>query len=312
MRPRGLTSQDQLQATGQALGQLIGMDPLQLLSMDFQLGGGRVDPFKSYPGPWQAYTPHLVDHCRFLFQKSILQIVLLPIYPIQHSSYLWREKAKLPNSYKHDIFWITMDIFLPLGLTLYHHPSELNKQTLTTRTDIMHMAVDIPELDQPGGKGLLRSHWFRLAVSEVSTFQVVLLLSAANFVSIKGGVASEMGFQMHQLKHDAITSINAAFRDDDKRLSDSIIGAVAKMASFEAMHGDAVTFALHMEAVCRMVRMRGGLYSLGLAGLLRRMLIWIDLNGGFLLQTPRYFPGQTFGGNEAEVPEPNPARFIAI
>jgi hypothetical protein len=35
------------------------------ISMDHQLGGGRVDPFKSYPTPYQSYIPHLVDHCEF-------------------------------------------------------------------------------------------------------------------------------------------------------------------------------------------------------------------------------------------------------
>lgn len=37
-----------------------------ILSIDYQLGGGRVDPFKSYPTPWQPYIPHLVDHCEFI------------------------------------------------------------------------------------------------------------------------------------------------------------------------------------------------------------------------------------------------------
>ncbi|RFU72810.1 hypothetical protein TARUN_9445 [Trichoderma arundinaceum] len=214
--------------------------PVQQLSIDYQLGGGRVDPFKTYPTPWQPYIPHLVDHY------------------------------------------------------------------------IVHMAVDIPELDEPGNKGLLRSRWFRLATTEISTFQVVLLLSAGNYITVKGGIAAEQGFNMDQLKMDAISSIKVAMSNQAIASSDSIIGAVAKMASFEAMHGDEESFRMHMNCVKKLVEMRGGLQKLGLGGLLRRMLIWIDLNGGFLLNSPRYWPGQTFAGNEEEIVEPNPERFIAI
>lgn len=174
------------------------------------------------------------------------------------------------------------------------------------------MAVDIPELDEPDNKGLLRSRWFRLATTEMSTFQVVLLLSAGNYITVKGGIAAEAGFEMEQLRMNALGSINAAMNEPGKYLTDSVIGAVAKMASFEAMHGDEQSFRLHMDAVKKMVAMRGGLQSLGLGGLLRRMLIWIDLNGGFLLNMPRYWPGQTFAGSEEELDEPNPERFIAV
>lgn len=173
------------------------------------------------------------------------------------------------------------------------------------------MAVDIPELDEPGQKGLLRSRWFRLATTEISTFQVVLLLSAGNYITVKGGIAREAGFEMEQLRLDAIKSINLAI-DSPYAASDSIIGAVAKMASFESMHGDERCFRLHMDAAKRLVTMRGGLHMLGLGGLLRRMIIWIDLNGGHLMNTARWFPGQTFEGGEEEIVEPNPERFIAI
>ncbi|PON29831.1 hypothetical protein TGAM01_v201197 [Trichoderma gamsii] len=177
---------------------------------------------------------------------------------------------------------------------------------------IIHMAVDIPELDQPGNAGLLRSRWFRMATTEMSTFQVVLLLAAGNFVSVKGAVPAEQGFNLHQLRGDAIRSINYAMNDQAKATSDSIIGAVAKLASFESMHGSEADFRLHMEHTIRLVNMRGGLNNLGLGGLLRRMLIWIDVNGNFLYKKPRYWPGENFDGSKDSISEPNPERFIAI
>ena len=43
----------------------VGFGAVQPLAIEYQLGGGRVDPFKSYPTPWRPYIPHLVDHCEF-------------------------------------------------------------------------------------------------------------------------------------------------------------------------------------------------------------------------------------------------------
>lgn len=175
------------------------------------------------------------------------------------------------------------------------------------------MAVDIPELDQPGNKGLLRSRWFPLVVSDPSCFRVVMLLSAANYASING--IQDLGSQILQLKQEAISAINAAFIIDRKQVSDGLIGSVAKMASFEAVHGDVKSYKMHMAGLQRMVAMRGGLDSLGLGGLLRRIIVWIDLNSSFLLQIPRFYPGTTFTGMETDVDdvnlEPNPERYIA-
>ncbi|KAG5923291.1 hypothetical protein E4U61_003799 [Claviceps capensis] len=218
------------------------------MSMDAYFGGIRVDPFRSYPGPWQPHIPALADHY------------------------------------------------------------------------ITHMARDIPELDQPGNKGLLRSRWFPLVISDAAPFRVVMLLSAANYASVHN--VRGLGCHILHLKHEAIRAINDALRHSANRCSDDfLIGAVAKMASYEAMHGDVASYRTHMEGLVRMLATRGGLHSLaGLGGLLRRMIVWIDLNASFLLDLPRYFPGTTFTGVELrrevvevlEPMEPNPERFIAV
>jgi hypothetical protein len=41
------------------------------LSIDYRLGGGRVDPFKSYPTPFRSYIPRLVDHCKFILLLAL-------------------------------------------------------------------------------------------------------------------------------------------------------------------------------------------------------------------------------------------------
>lgn len=176
------------------------------------------------------------------------------------------------------------------------------------------MARDIPELDQPGNKGLLRSRWFPLVVSDNAPFQVVMLLAAANYASVNN--ISTLGCHILRMKAEALTIVNQTFKDEKKLTSDCLIGAVAKMASFEAMHGDIPSYKMHMEGLVRMVALRGGLDSLGLGGLLRRIVVWIDLNSSFLLNVPRYYPGTTFTGVEepevVEILEPNPERFIAV
>lgn len=45
------------------------------LSIDYRLGGGRVDPFKSYPTPFRSYIPNLVDHCEFILFFSSCRLM---------------------------------------------------------------------------------------------------------------------------------------------------------------------------------------------------------------------------------------------
>lgn len=169
------------------------------------------------------------------------------------------------------------------------------------------MAVDIPELDQPGNKGLLRTSWFPLVLSDEAPFQTILLLSAANKSSVSG-VSIPPNYIL-QLRLQAISSINALMATHDET-SDALIGAVAKMASFEAMHGGVESYRIHMQGLYDMVEQRRGLDSLGLNGLLRRIIIWIDINSSFLLQIPRWFPDEYFAERGGSI-EPNPERFIA-
>lgn len=181
------------------------------------------------------------------------------------------------------------------------------------------MAVDIPELDQPGAAGLLRTQWFPLVLSESAAFQIVLLLSASNFVVVSSGEAAGIRAHLLQMKCDAIRAINEAFASDNKRLSDAIIGAVAKLASFEAINGTKEAYKVHMSGLVKMVSIRGGLSALGLNGLLRRIIVWIDINSALLLGIPRFFPEATFTGSEdhlldkeSRTTEANLERFVAV
>ncbi|EXA39693.1 hypothetical protein FOVG_11179 [Fusarium oxysporum f. sp. pisi HDV247] len=235
-RPKGRRGRDKEQKiVFECVSQDVDQLCWQLPPVERQLGGGRVDPFRTYPGPWNPQVPGLVDHY------------------------------------------------------------------------LVHMAVDIPELDQPGNKGLLRSSWFPLVLSQEAPFQTILLLSAANMSSVSGISISPS--HILQLRLQAISAINALMVTNDD-MSDALIGAVAKMASFEAMHGGVEAYQIHMQGLYDMVERRHGLNALGLNGLLRRIIIWIDINSSFLLQIPRRFPGEYFTNRGGSV-EPNLERFIA-
>lgn len=167
------------------------------------------------------------------------------------------------------------------------------------------MAVDIPELDEPTQPGLLRTRWFPLAISDRALFLVIILLAASHYVACYQ--RNDLRLDLLQLRYEAIRSINLALQvetDHQNMPSDATIGAVAKMASYEAMFGSLGGYNTHMHGLMQMIALRGGLGLLGLNGLLRRMVIWIDRNAAFLHGLDEvYFPHD-------ELSTPNPAHFL--
>jgi hypothetical protein len=170
--------------------------------------------------------------------------------------------------------------------------------------DIIDMAVDLPELDEPQKPGLLRTRWFPMVLTEAATFQVIILLAASHFALLHP--SRDHGLNLLQLKSKAISLVRNALAADGP--TDQLIGAVAKMASYEAMFGDQESFEKHMAGLMKMIDMRGGLCSLGLNGMLARICVWIDRNSAMLHNTPIHF---------TSVPEElstqvNPSGFLAI
>ena len=96
------------------------------------------------------------------------------------------------------------------------------------------------------------------------------------------------------LRCEALQCSNQAIgmQHSDGVLSDALIGAVAKMASYEASFGDLDNYTVHMRALSKIVSLRGGLESLGLDGLLRQIVVWVDWKGASLYGSMLYFPGE--------------------
>ena len=148
-----------------------------------------------------------------------------------------------------------------------------------------------------------------MAMTDAASFQVIILTAASHYAADH----RDHRLALRQLKYEAICFINGALRDERRFLSDQVIGAVAKMASFEAMYGDKQLYHMHMMGLQRMVALRGGLAWLGLDGLLARILLWIDLNAAFLIGSRMYFVQDVCLSdffNAYCAPSPNPGHFL--
>jgi hypothetical protein len=171
------------------------------------------------------------------------------------------------------------------------------------------MAVDIPELDLPGNPGLLRTIWFPLVMTEPALFSVIILLAASHYASLQGNPGG-MRIPLLRLRYEAVSSINRSLGTQrPESTHDALIGAVAKMASYEAMFGSLENYDIHMQGLAKAISLRGGLTSLGLNGLLHRIVVWIDHNAAFLHGSSIYFPVDASVSGEAPS-DPNPGQFL--
>jgi hypothetical protein len=100
--------------------------------------------------------------------------------------------------------------------------------------DLINMAIDLPELDEPEKPGLLRPRSFSLIMTEATTSQVIMLLAASHFASRQQSRENLASFL--QLKAKAISLLSPALAKEGP--TDQLTGAVAKMASYEAMFGN--------------------------------------------------------------------------
>lgn len=146
-----------------------------------------------------------------------------------------------------------------------------------------------------------------MVIGEQAVVNVVVLTAASDHIAVHQTQCSPE--VLWKLKEDAISSINRGLQDPELATSDAMIGAVAKMAAYEAGFAvDAKQHQLHMSGLSKMVELRGGLESLGSNGLLARMLLWVDLNAAFILKTKPVF-SQHISLPEHTVAGPSPGYF---
>ena len=127
-------------------------------------------------------------------------------------------------------------------------------------------------------------------MTEAATMYAVLLMAASHYSIVNPSKAALV--DLLHLKARALSEINAALANPKTAITDSMIGAVMKMAAYEAIFGDSAVFNAHMRGLQMMLKIRGGLSTLGLDGFLERMLVWIDLNAAHLTGMPLMIGGE--------------------
>ncbi|KAH7370784.1 hypothetical protein BKA65DRAFT_471964 [Rhexocercosporidium sp. MPI-PUGE-AT-0058] len=141
---------------------------------------------------------------------------------------------------------------------------------------ITHILIDTPAMSEPGKVFRLRTLWFPLVMTSKATFYAALslagcLMHANHQLAVDAPVLLEIRLR-------AISSIHNMLSDSEDCKTDQAIGAVLCLSALESFFGHAETFQMHMAGIAKMVRLRGGLVGLGLDGLLRRMIVWLDFN----------------------------------
>ncbi|KAK4980927.1 hypothetical protein LTR28_011979 [Elasticomyces elasticus] len=168
-----------------------------------------------------------------------------------------------------------------------HVPGTITQQMNSGQIDRKNLALDDPFIDGPVARGLLRTRWLPLAITEEASFYATLLFAASHYEITQR--SQEYNVNLLGLKGKAIEAINEALADPVRSTSDSSIGAVATLASYEAMCGNVDVFQMHVAGLQKMVRLRGGLASLGLDGLLERALLCFDSLTARMFATPLCF-----------------------
>lgn len=207
--------------------------------------------------------------------------------------------AKRAGAERQDPFWSYPVDYEPYLPAIFAHYVE-------------NVAVEMAELDFDNQKGLLRRRWFPLAMEAPSTMYAVLLMAASHYCAVSPPQKASQ-IDLLCLKSRALQEINKAMRHADPRhaLSDTVIGAVMKMAACEAVFGDPAVYKAHMNGLSLMVSKRGGLGNLGLNGFLERLMVWIDLNAAFLHKYRRTFGNDSFP-TSVEIQDPNPYHFTGM
>ncbi|CZT11418.1 hypothetical protein WAI453_004533 [Rhynchosporium graminicola] len=133
-----------------------------------------------------------------------------------------------------------------------------------------------------------KDKWFNFAIIDAALFHGTMMPAAMHHRLVNGG--SDQGEQA-QLKRDTIMLVNQRLEDPVLSRSDFTIGAVTCLVLLEAsqvpnlarsktdldgwnQEGNMALSNIHLSGLKIMVDLRGGIYELGLAGVLRRKILW--------------------------------------
>ncbi|MCJ1314004.1 hypothetical protein MMC25_007684 [Agyrium rufum] len=125
------------------------------------------------------------------------------------------------------------------------------------------------------------------AMQEPALLNAILLKVSTHHDSLRGLLAPS--FETMRLQCETIRLVQSQLTTGDPNLPDSTIAAVAVMALNEHISGNYVAMVMHMDALEKMVKLRGGLRALGMDGILHMLISWQDmLTSTVLLTRPRF------------------------
>ena len=142
--------------------------------------------------------------------------------------------------------------------------------------------------------------------SNINNIKTILL-------NLKQATLESIGNEIRQTQSSNQTHNQTQSSNPHQPIPDTVIGAVTKMASYEAMFGtnDQHAFRTHMRGLAGMIKSRGGLEMLGLDGLLMRMVLWVDINAAFMTGGKTWFQaGRPLAGHTASR-EPGSGDFLS-
>ncbi|KAK5164082.1 uncharacterized protein LTR77_010173 [Saxophila tyrrhenica] len=182
------------------------------------------------------------------------------------------------------------------------------RSSLNTVTEyyLNFMAADMPDMERPDRRGLLRSRFLPLCLTDPAPLHAFVLMAASHYGNANGPQSHNIDIQ--HLRSMAMSEVNGALQHRSRSLSDQMIAAVTMLASYEALSGNHDIFRTHMTGLRQMVGMRGGLPALGVDGILERALLWVDANAAHITGSRIYFDNNTFPSS-VEHPRPHPRRF---
>ena len=148
------------------------------------------------------------------------------------------------------------------------------------------MARNCLPLGKDAAQNPLVNIWLPLAISDPALFFSTLCFAAVHIDILTG---RKRNVDLLLRKSDTIKTINEKLQSPNDALSDSTIGSVAMLAATESIQGNYQELRIHMNALTRMVRMRGGLQEL--SATLHMFISWQDLLfSAILAQPPSYKP----------------------
>ncbi|RFU36284.1 hypothetical protein B7463_g31, partial [Scytalidium lignicola] len=139
-----------------------------------------------------------------------------------------------------------------------------------------------------GGKIPMVAELYPVAMTDPMLFHALLSVTAAHQSCLVG--RKEPSTKAIKHRGHAIHMLNGTLRSQDLNLDDVMIATVLLLAVHDVFFGDIIAIESHLQGLELMIRIRGGVRTLGMEGALTDLLYWIDHACAFLTGSRPHFP----------------------